>query len=304
MYSVHNSTFFNRTLIMLNYIVFAFSIYYATTTQTFAQEVGVVIDSVEVGFGNYDAGLGPARSRIGGYVWEIKENGEIGVKDTLDFGDLILYKRGDPNEYNIIYGGVQSLVVTGDGIDSAFTWAVGRILAPDGTPRVDAHVGLFDAYSPYSAWNHGDVLVNSYRDSDSSAYTGDGSIRTDTAGIFSQLLRLPVRKNVSIVSVEKDGRREIITNKFELSQNYPNPFNPTTTIKYSLPVVAHELPLQNVTLKIYNVLGKEVAILVNKSQKPGNYQVTFQAGNLPSGVYLYKLTAGNFTETKKMILLR
>lgn len=61
-----------------------------------------------------------------------------GVKDTLDFGDIILYKAGDPNEYNLIYGGKQDLVVTGDGIDSAFTMAIGRIVAPGGTPRVKA----------------------------------------------------------------------------------------------------------------------------------------------------------------------
>ena len=88
-------------------------------------------------------------------------------------------------------------------------------------------------------------------------------------------------------------------------QNYPNPFNPITTIKYS--IAKPEL----VTLKVYDILGKEIATLVNESQKSGNYEVEFNASNFASGVYFYRLQSGNpdksgqvFTETKKMILLR
>jgi hypothetical protein len=85
---------------------------------------------------------------------------------------------------------------------------------------------------------------------------------------------------------------------YSLSQNYPNPFNPSTTIKYSVP------DLSNVSLKIYNLVGQEVAELVNKELQSGNYEVTFDAVNLPSGVYFYRLQAGNFVDTKKMLLLR
>lgn len=97
-----------------------------------------------------------------------------------------------------------------------------------------------------------------------------------------------------------------IINEFSLEQNYPNPFNPITTIKYSIPVVAtHELPLQNhVVLKVYNILGKEVTTLVNEQQKPGAYQIKFNAINFSSGVYYYQLRTGNFIKTKKMILLK
>ena len=91
--------------------------------------------------------------------------------------------------------------------------------------------------------------------------------------------------------------------KFSLSQNYPNPFNPSTTIKYSIPNVGTSL-MKFVQLKIFDILGREVAALVNENQQPGNYEVEFNASNLSSGVYLYKLTAGSFTETKEMILLR
>ena len=92
---------------------------------------------------------------------------------------------------------------------------------------------------------------------------------------------------------------------YSLEQNYPNPFNPTTTINYSIPAVTvGDENFRPVQLKVYDVLGREVATLVNKKQYPGFYKVTFDASNLSSGIYFYKLQTGNFVETKKMILLR
>ncbi len=85
---------------------------------------------------------------------------------------------------------------------------------------------------------------------------------------------------------------------FVLEQNYPNPFNPTTTIIYQLPVVS------NVTLIVYDLLGRPVATLVNEHQTAGRHSVKFDAGELPSGVYFYRLQAGSFVRTKKMILLQ
>jgi len=85
---------------------------------------------------------------------------------------------------------------------------------------------------------------------------------------------------------------------FALEQNYPNPFNPTTTIKYQIP------ELSFVTLKIYDVLGREVTTLVNEEKLIGNYEVNFNAASLQSGVYFYRLQANNFTQIRKMILLK
>ena len=85
---------------------------------------------------------------------------------------------------------------------------------------------------------------------------------------------------------------------FNLYQNYPNPFNPITTIKYSIP------ELSKVRLTLFNLLGEEVTTLVNEEKNTGNYTVDFNADNLPSGVYFYQLKAGNFVETKKMILIK
>ncbi len=90
----------------------------------------------------------------------------------------------------------------------------------------------------------------------------------------------------------------VVPKSFSLKQNYPNPFNPATSISFS---VAER---SNVKIKIYDMLGSEVAVLVNEVKNPGNYTVSFDASNLSSGLYVYSLTAGNFTATKKMMLLK
>lgn len=101
-------------------------------------------------------------------------------------------------------------------------------------------------------------------------------------------------------------QKQNLPDEFSLEQNYPNPFNPKTTIKYSLPSVGtgHAPSVQIVKLVVYDVLGKEIAILVNEQQRPGNYEVKWDAIRQASGVYLYRLSAGKYTEARKMILLR
>ena len=89
----------------------------------------------------------------------------------------------------------------------------------------------------------------------------------------------------------------LIPDTYDLSHNYPNPFNPSTTVRYSLPRTAH------VTLRIFNTLGQEIATLVDGEKNAGFYQVQWNAA-VPSGIYFYRLQAGEFAETKKMILLR
>lgn len=89
-----------------------------------------------------------------------------------------------------------------------------------------------------------------------------------------------------------------LANSFELSQNYPNPFNPSTLIKFAIPQTS------DVSLRIYNILGQEVRTLVNREMKAGSYEVTFNANELASGIYFYSIQAGNYTATKKMMLLK
>jgi len=92
-------------------------------------------------------------------------------------------------------------------------------------------------------------------------------------------------------------------NQFLLEQNYPNPFNPTTKIKYEIPGQARNDNTQ-VTLKVFDILGNEVATLVNEEQTSGIYEVEFSGSNLPSGIYFYELNADSFIKTMKMILLK
>jgi hypothetical protein len=85
---------------------------------------------------------------------------------------------------------------------------------------------------------------------------------------------------------------------YSISQNYPNPFNPSTEIEFNLP----ESGLT--TLKVFDILGKEITTLVNEQMQAGNYKLTFDASNLPSGIYFYSLHANDFVSTKKMVLLK
>jgi len=93
------------------------------------------------------------------------------------------------------------------------------------------------------------------------------------------------------------AEKEIVT-EYKLFNNYPNPFNPTT-------IIAFELPEQTiVTLKVYDILGREVAVLVNEKLESGKHEVEFRADNLASGLYIYNLTAGNYSQSHKMLLLK
>ena len=85
---------------------------------------------------------------------------------------------------------------------------------------------------------------------------------------------------------------------YSLEQNYPNPFNPSTKIVYQLP------QSENVSLKIYDVLGNEIVTLFNEEKGPGKYEIDFNASHLSSGIYFYTLRAGAYINTKKMILIK
>lgn len=110
----------------------------------------------------------------------------------------------------------------------------------------------------------------------------------------------------TVVGVEPIGN--ILPVKFELMQNYPNPFNPVTKIKYQIPSgLSFPRALNgnlNVTLNVYDILGNLVSTLVNGKQTPGEYEISFDGSNLSSGIYFYKLVAGNFVDTKKMMLIK
>jgi hypothetical protein len=96
----------------------------------------------------------------------------------------------------------------------------------------------------------------------------------------------------------------VTVHSFRLEQNYPNPFNPATTIEYNVGTDAHPSLQKLVTVKIYNVLGKEIATLVNERKMPGVYTLRFDASSFPSGTYFYQLHSGSTVISKKMLLLK
>jgi hypothetical protein len=103
------------------------------------------------------------------------------------------------------------------------------------------------------------------------------------------------QNSIIITGIKNENK---IPSGFSLHQNYPNPFNPSTTISYNLINTGH------VRLSIFDVLGKEVSVLVNEKQSSGSYEVRWNASALPSGVYFYRLESGSFSDVKKMILVK
>ena len=123
----------------------------------------------------------------------------------------------------------------------------------------------------------------------------DARSNTATSNIMSIYI---IMSKISVDhSVNYKLEKETI-NKFTVLQNYPNPFNPSTIIRYKIKEPSH------VTVQVYDVLCKEVTQLVNNEKAPGIYEVEFKANNLPSGIYFYKITAGSFSDTKKMFLAK
>jgi len=134
-------------------------------------------------------------------------------------------------------------------------------------------------------------------------FPGAGSLEVSGPYLIAGIGNTGVwRRPLADMITAVEDNQNTLPNDYSLSQNYPNPFNPSTTITFSIP---NE---EFVSLKVFNSLGEEVAELLNEEKPAGNYSVSFDAssatGGLTSGVYFYKIKAGNFVETKKMILLR
>ncbi|MGE5682066.1 MAG: T9SS type A sorting domain-containing protein, partial [Bacillota bacterium] len=124
----------------------------------------------------------------------------------------------------------------------------------------------------------------------------DTLIGKDVEIVTPEMFSVLLRKKLGTVSVPHENIISPLT--ISLEQNYPNPFNPSTVISFNLPFNS------NVELKIYDILGKEIRTLVSGEKTTGNYSVRFDAGDLPSGIYIYKLTAGDYSSARKMILIR
>ena len=144
-----------------------------------------------------------------------------------------------------------------------------------------------------------------YIDHTSEIDDGEAITITDSLGItskynswYSELLSGAIINNIQYGNITDVKIPTEIPSNFYLAQNYPNPFNPTTTIKFSIPRSSF------VSIKVYDILGRAIESIVNEEKSPGIYTVKFDGSTLTSGIYFYQLKAGNYTETKKFILIK
>lgn len=166
------------------------------------------------------------------------------------------------------------------------------------------YVGSTNGYNYYAISSEGKLkwklplTFNEQQVDNTGAISKDGTLYLgvhNTSLVTNQTKTLIAIKDTGTVSVEEN---KIVINDYSLSQNYPNPFNPTTIINFTV----KEIGL--VQLHVYDVLGKQVVTLINEIKSQGRYSVSFNGNNLPSGVYLYSLRINDYTENRKMILLR
>jgi pimeloyl-ACP methyl ester carboxylesterase len=206
--------------------------------------------------------------------------------DTVDFGDVQVF--------NIVGHDYLTIGKNKETLDPIFNWIV---IEDERNLNGDFTVPLRSA-----ELINGEIFENTYYVSDTihSGIPSSPHTLEILLGVFSDppITYFPQYSNPPYSYITDVIDDFDIINSFHLSQNYPNPFNPITTIRYQLPVSGI------VTLKLYDVLGNEIATLVNEEKSVGIYQITFYGGNLPSGAYFYQLRTEGFVETKKMLLLK
>jgi len=179
-------------------------------------------------------------------------------------------------------------------IDGGETWTDPEVITPSGPPVLDWRYPSIVPVSPVSTTDSDVITIHMTMQGDTIPGSNFGAVGTGMPlAVSAQYYHFTT--DILVVGVDEDP---VIVNEFNLEQNYPNPFNPGTQINYAL------AERSNVTLKVYDVLGNEVAVLVNSNQEVGSYDVDFNASNLASGLYIYTLNTGNFTSSKKMMLLK
>ena len=158
----------------------------------------------------------------------------------------------------------------------------------------------WDLIETIDAYN-GSTPVTSWTDGSTYIYNGPKWLHYKISALDSTLKESVPSDKVKIngrIPKQSSGEQNNLINSYEIRQNHPNPFNPTTTIHYAV----KEKGL--VSLAVYDILGREVAELVNESKDEGSYTVNFNAGSLPSGVYIYSFRVNDFTAIKKMTLVK
>ncbi len=262
---------------------------------------------VPYGSGSYFATSGTTIYGGGGGVCHITENGTTWIADTnglpVNGANVSALAIHDSTVFAGNGGyGIYTLSIHGS------TWKPANTGLPQNYPSVVRMVtagkyvfallitGMYYTSNDGATWN-----------SVTSAFLDDGAytLIADSTNIYAGLFGSVATEGVYyhpisalITSVSNDGKK--VPSRFSLSQNYPNPFNPTTTITYDIPAGTYG----HTSLRVYNILGREVATLVNETKAAGTYHVTFDASKLPSGIYFYRLQSGSFTQTKKLVVLK
>lgn len=168
--------------------------------------------------------------------------------------------------------------------DGGLTWS-----APVQIETDEATDFRYPSLAKYNPAGYVNVVYQMDSEPGSGAF-GDGAPLTQASLLFAKLTA------DGVLSTGKDVNPKVT--EYQLEQNYPNPFNPTTTIGFSLPKA------EKVEIEVYDILGRKVATLLNERQSTGQHQVVFDAKRIGSGIYFYRLRAGSFSETKKMVFVK
>jgi hypothetical protein len=267
-------------------------------------EISQSINLIAIHFGNGDGTFGSASNFNipGAYAWDMAQ-GDFNEDNNLD---LIVTDLETNEVYEYIGNGNGTFssgnligqvpdplsVIPGDYNKDNFL----DIAVSDGdNDNITLFLGNGDgsfikqvpSYGSQEAWNLIAADFDGDEDLDLAATTG-----------IAGSPHITILNNKTIISVVEDKKLISAPDHFILEQNYPNPFNPLTKIKYSVKSA------QKVTLKVFDLLGREITTLVNEEKPAGTYEVIFDAKNLPSGIYFYKISAGEFNSVKKMVLLK
>jgi len=223
-------------------------------------------------------------------------NGDYVRKFDPDGNDLGLFVNSDLlGPTNIWFD------ENGDLLVSDYNGTAVKRFDPDGNYLNDFLTGLSHSEG-VAVFPNGNILIGNGATSSVKLFDGDGNYLEDFIPSSAGNLLIPnavVIREINAVSVSEGTS---VKNSFILKQNYPNPFNPTTIIKYSIPNSAFT------QIKIFDILGREISTLVNEYEQAGNYDIEFNAesnaGELSNGMYFYRITSGEYSDTKKMILLK
>ena len=214
--------------------------------------------------------------------------GQLVGQVFLDDPEPYLFPFNIPPAFSMtMFSSADSII---DSINAAADWWARRH-AIEGAWR------FFACSSPWSYWDHNSrwgVLRDDIRTKGPQLLQALNEALND----LDEDVRASAQRGIDTLTVLSAPDAKSVPTVLTLEQNFPNPFNPRTVIRYSLPVMSH------VTLKVYNVLGQEVAALVDEVRNAGTYHVEFRGENLSSGMYFYRMQAGDYVETKKLILLK